>query len=96
MVGKKVRQRIANAPLPFLAPKSVPSYLDFLGLFLSLVAFRFFWFRPIQPQPQLPFLSAILITPFLSIEVHGFLKMVPNILIKYFSNHLNLGLKNFI
>jgi hypothetical protein len=85
-----------DAPLPFLAPTRVPSYLDFLGLFLSFVAFWFFWFRPIQPQPQLPFLSAMLITSFLSIEVHGFIKMVPKILIKYFSNNLNLGLKNFI
>ena len=55
----------------FSAAKHIRHYLDFSVFFLSSVALGVLGFCPIHPQPQFPFLSAILITSFL-VCVHRF------------------------
>ena len=69
-----------NTPIPLGETKLSFTYLDFLAFFLSFVAFSLFFFSGMQPQPQLLFFSAILITSFL---------------IKRLSNNLIRSVKKF-
>src|SRR3990172_3051706 len=86
-------------PTPFWKTKSNLFYLDFLAVFPSFVVLVLFCFNEIQPQPQMFFLSAIFITPFLWVVVYIFSLLPKRLntkkLIKYFSSNLINKIKKF-